>query len=136
MQINPYLHFNGDCEEAFNFYAKALGGEIAFKITYAESPMAGETAKELLGKIMHARLQIGGNVIMGSDAPPGRYKEPQGFSVSISVESAADAERIYKALEEGGDVYMPLAETFWAERFGMLADRFGVPWMINCEKKS
>jgi len=136
MQLNPYLQFNGQCEAAFKFYEECLGGKIAFKITYGESPMADQTPSELRGKIMHMRLLVGDKVLMGSDAPPPRYEPPKGFSVSLGIETPAEAERIYKALSEKGTVIMPLEETFWAQRFAMFVDQFGTPWMINCEKTS
>lgn len=136
MQINPYLNFNGQCEAAFKFYEKCLGGKIAYTITYGESPMAKEMPKECHNKIMHTRLVVDDKVLMGSDCPEGRYEKPQGFNVTISIENPADAERIFKALSENGTVHMPLEETFWALRFGMLVDQFGTPWMINCEKKN
>jgi len=136
MQINPYLSFNGDCEEAFKFYEQCLGGKIEFMMTHEQSPMAGETPAEWLKKIMHARLSVGDQVLMASDAPPGRYETPRGLWVSLGIKNAADADRIFAALAAGGAVCMPIAETFWAERFGMVVDRFGIPWMINCEKPS
>jgi PhnB protein len=136
MLLNPYLHYNGQCEAAFTFYEKCLGGKIAFKITYGESPMAAQTPSEFRGKIMHIRLIVGDKILMGSDAPAGRYEEPQGFSVSLGIETPEEAERIFKALSEKGKVIMPMEETFWAHRFGMMVDQFGIPWMINCEKTS
>jgi PhnB protein len=134
MQLNPYLHFNGQCEAAFKFYEQCLGGKITFKITYGESPMAEQTPPELRGKIMHTRLIVGDNVLMGSDAPAERYEEPKGFSISLGIETPEEAERVFKSLSANGKVTMPLQETFWAQRFGMFVDQFGTPWMINCEK--
>jgi PhnB protein len=134
MQLNPYLMFNGQCEAAFKFYETRLGGKIVFKITNGESPMAKETPPERHGKILHARFVVGDKVLMGSDAPPERYEKPQGFFVSLGIEKPAEAERIFHALSEKGKVLMPIEETFWAIRFGMLVDQFGIPWMINCEK--
>jgi PhnB protein len=89
---------------------------------------------EWRSKILHARLVVGDQVLMGSDAPPDRQQKPQGFSLSISINDPAEAERVFHALVENGTVTMPFGETFWAVRFGMLVDRFGIPWMINCEK--
>ena len=132
MELNPYLNFSGNCEEAFDFYAKTLGGKILFKMTHGESP-EGHKFPEYRDKIMHATLQIGNQRIMGSDAPPQYYTKPQGLYVSINVPDVEESERIYNALAENASVQMPLGKTFWAERFGMLTDRFGVPWMINCE---
>jgi PhnB protein len=134
MQLSPYLSFNGQCEAAFKFYAQCLGGKIAMKMTYGESPMADQTPPGFRDKIMHTRLLVGDNILMGSDAPPDRYAEAKGITVTIGVEDPAEAERIFHALAEKGTVGMPIQETFWALRFGMLVDRFGTPWMINCEK--
>ena len=134
MQVNPYLSFNGNCEEAFKFYEKALGGKVEFMMTHGASPMAQQFPPDWQSKIMHARFVVAGQVLMGSDAPPDHYHPPTGFSVSLSVKQAADADRIFQALAENGKVQMPIQETFWAIRFGMLVDRFGIPWMVNCEK--
>jgi len=98
--------------------------------------VAKETPPERLNQILHARLEVNGQDIMGSDAPPERYDEPKGFSVTLGVETAAEAERVFAALSEKGKVSMPIQETFWAIRFGMVTDQFGIPWMVNCEKKS
>jgi PhnB protein len=134
MQLNTYLVFDGRCQEAFQFYEKLLGGKIVSLFPHRGSPAEGHVPPEWLDKIMHARLSIGDNLLMGSDAPPDRFKPPQGFNVNISVADPAEAERIFHALEEKGNVGMPIQETFWALRFGMVTDRFGIPWMINCEK--
>jgi PhnB protein len=132
MEFNPYLNFNGQCEEAFKLYEKCLNGKIEFMMTNEQSPMADKTPPELAKKVMHASLRFGDQVIMGVDAPPQYYEKPQGFSVCISVKDTAAAERIFNELSAGGAVRMPLEKTFWAERFGMFTDRFGTPWMINC----
>jgi PhnB protein len=134
MQVNPYLNFNGQCEEAFKFYEQCLGGKIAFKMTYGESPIAEHAPAGWRDKVLHATLLLGERALMGADAPPDRYQRPQGFSVSLAMKNPADAERIFQALAEGGTVTMPLQQTFWAVRFGMLIDRFSIPWMINCEQ--
>jgi len=133
MQLNSYLHFNGRCEEAFKLYEKVLGGRIEAMIPHEGTPAAEHVPPEWRKKIMHARLTIGDQVLMGSDVPPGHYNQPQGFRVNISIKNPADAERIFKALADKGKVTMPLDKTFWAQRFGMLSDQFGIPWMINCE---
>lgn len=132
MQINAYLSFNGNCEEAFQFYEKLLGGKIEALFLHEGSPAASHVPPEWLKKVMHARLTAGNAILMGSDVPPGQYKQPHGYSISIAVDTVAEAERIFNALAENGAVHMPLGETFWAERFGMLTDRFGIPWMLNC----
>lgn len=136
MQLNPYLTFNGQCEAAFKFYEKCLGGKLVFMATFGNSPMADKAPPGWRDKIMHARLMVGDKVLMGSDAPPERYEKPQGISVTLGIDDPADAERIFHALADGGTVGMPIQKTFWALRFGMLVDRFGVPWMINCEAPS
>jgi PhnB protein len=134
MHLNTYLFFDGQCEAAFSFYEKLLGGKITAMMPHAGTPAENSVPKEWREKIIHARLVIGDQVLMGSDAPPAHEQQPQGFSVSIGVSDPAEAERIFRALEENGKVTMPLGETFWATRFGMLVDRFGIPWMVNCEK--
>ena len=96
--------------------------------------MAGQVAPEKHGSIMHARLTAGNSVLMGSDDPHGHQEAPRGFSVALGVDTPADAERIFQALADNGAVQMPLQETFWALRFGMAVDQFGIPWMVNCEK--
>ena len=134
MQLIPYLYFNGQCEAAFKFYAQCLGGKIETMMSNAGTPAEEHVPAEWRQKILHARLTVGDAVLMASDAPPGHYQKPQGFSVSIQIKDPAEAERIFNALAENGTVRMPFEQTFWALRFGMLVDRFGIPWMINCEK--
>jgi PhnB protein len=134
MQLNPYLNFNGQCEAAFKFYEKSLGGKIEAMFTHAGTPAEQQTPPEWRDKILHARLTVGDNVLMASDAPPDCYEEPKGFSVSLQINDPKEAERIFYALAENGKVQMAIQETFWATRFGMLVDQFGIPWMINCEK--
>ena len=133
MQLNPYLNFNGNCAAAFKFYEKALGGKIQMMMTFAESPIAEQVPAAQRNKVIHARMTFGDQVLMGSDAAPNRYEPMKGFSVSLQVETAVEAEKIFKALSEKGSVSMPIQQTFWAERFGALVDEFGTPWMINCE---
>ena len=132
MQVSPYLHFNGNCEAAFKFYEKVLGAKVVMMLTHEGAPADMPTPPEWKKKIMHARISIDGEMIMGSDAPPGRFRPPQGFSVSLSVADPAEAERKFKALCEGGSVHMPFGKTFFSKGFGMGADQFGIPWMVNC----
>ncbi|NIX75437.1 VOC family protein [Microvirga terricola] len=134
MQMNPYLIFDGRCEAAFKFYATCFKGEIVAMIPHRGTPAAEHVPQEWQDKIMHARLVAGDNVLMGSDAPPDRYEGTRGFSVSINTDDPTEAERIFHALAENGEVRMPIQETFWARRFGMLVDQFGIPWMVNCQK--
>lgn len=133
MKINPYLYFSGQCEEAFKFYERCLGGKIEMMMAHRGSPAEQLTPPEWLDKILHARLNVGGEILMASDAPPGHQKKPQGFSVSIQIKELANAERIFKAMSENGSVSMPFQKTFFTQGFGMLNDQFGIPWMINCE---
>lgn len=133
MQLNPYLLFNGNCAEAFKFYEETLGGKIEGLHTFAGSPAAEHAPPEWGDKVMHATLTIGDNKLMGSDAPPGRYEKPTGMSVSISLNDRDKGERIFNALAAGGTTIMPFGKTFWADGFGMCTDRFGIPWMVNCE---
>ena len=134
MQLNPYLTFDGTCEEAFKFYEKVLGGTIEAMMPHEGTPAAEHTPAEWRKKILHARMKVGDVRLMASDAPPGRFEPMKGFSVMLNVAEPAEAERIYAALSDQGTVQMALQETFWAKRFAMFVDRFGTPWMINCEK--
>jgi len=133
MQLNPYLLFNGNCAEAFKFYEQTLGGKIEALFPYTGSPAAEHAPPEWGDKIMHATIVIGDERLMGSDAPPGRYEPPKGISVSLSLNDRDKGESIFNALAEGGTTIMPFAKTFWASGFGMCTDRFGIPWMVNCE---
>ncbi|HMI51215.1 MAG TPA: VOC family protein [Candidatus Saccharimonadales bacterium] len=134
MSVDPYLLFNGNCEEAFKFYEKLLGGKIVMKMTHRESPMAAQTPPEWQDKIMHIRMDVGDRVLMASDAPPGHYEKPQGFSVSVTAKDPAEAERFFNELSKNGKVIMPLGKTFWSPAFAMLVDRFAIPWMVNCNQ--
>jgi PhnB protein len=131
---NTYLHFAGTCEEAFKAYEKILGGRIGMISRFSEAPPAMGSDPAFANKIMHIRMSLGAFTLMGSDAPPQRFSQPQGFSVSIGTDDPAEADRIFAGLSEGGRIDMPIQETFWAQRFGMCVDRFGIPWMVNCEK--
>lgn len=135
MQLNTYLTFDGRCEEAFTFYAACLGGTIESLFRHGETPAAEHVPAEWQQKVMHATLNLPGGVLMGSDAPPGTVTSaPAGFALSLHPKDPGEAEQIFAALSEGGTVQMPIQETFWSVRFGMLTDRFGIPWMINCEQ--
>src|SRR5437763_1327172 len=124
----------GNCREALNFYAETLGGRIVFAMTYGEAPGSENAPAEVRRQIIHARVDFGGQYLLGCDAPADRYQAPQGFAVMAALEKPADAERIFKALAESGTISMPFQETFWAHGFGMCTDRFGTPWMVNCAK--
>jgi PhnB protein len=134
MQLNPYLTFNGQCEAAFKFYERVLGAKIEASTTFAGTPAEQQVPAEWRNKIIHARLTVGDQVLMASDAPPDRYEKPKGISISLQIKDPKEAEQKFNALAENGQVQMPIQETFWAARFGALVDQFGIPWMINCEK--
>jgi PhnB protein len=134
MQLNPYLTFDGRCEAAFKFYEKVLGGKIEAMMTYGSSPMAEQTPWEWRNKVMHASMTVGDKMLMASDAPPDRYEAMKGIMVTLGIDEPREAELISHALSEKGTVQMPIQETFWARRFGMLVDQFGTPWTVNCEK--
>jgi PhnB protein len=131
MQMSAYLSFRGDCEAAFNFYKECFDAPAPEIFRYAGSPMAGQVPPDWQDKVMHGSVTVAGHVLMGAD-DPNRYEQPQGFSLSLHMKDIADAERIFHALAKGGTVVMPLEKTFWADRFGVLTDRFGIPWTINC----
>ncbi|HYM32061.1 MAG TPA: VOC family protein [Candidatus Cybelea sp.] len=130
MQIQPYLHFEGRAEEAIEFYRKALGAEVTFMMRFKESPEPAMSPPGAENKIMHSSLKIGEQSIMISDGRCGGKANFQGFSLSLVVADAAEADKRFKALGDGGQVQMPLAKTFFSPRFGMVADRFGVSWMV------
>lgn len=129
MKASAYLHFDGTCEEAFGFYAATFGGENMALMRWTEMP-GGPPPPGMEQKVMHACLRVGATNIMGSDTPPGRYTRPDGFGVALNVDSDAEAERIFAALAPGGHVTMEIGETFFAHRFAMVTDRYGIPWLI------
>jgi PhnB protein len=134
MQVHPYLSFNGQCEAAFTFYERCLGARRGAIFRYAGSPMADQVPPDWQDKVMHGTLTIGEQVLMGGDVAPIGYEEPRGFSLSIQIANPTEAERIFGELAKEGTVRVPLEQTFWASRFGMVVDRFGIPWLINCEE--
>lgn len=134
MNLTPCLNlaFDGRCEEAFRRYELCLNGRIEFMLRWQDSPMAKEVPPEWGGKINHATLVIGSTEILGSDMRPGTYEPPRGFSITLNMDDTSAAERVFNALAEGGTVLMPLQQTFWAHRFGVLVDPFGIRWDVNC----
>ena len=135
VEISAYVSFKGNCEAAFRFYEEALGAKTGLLFRYADSPMADVVPDGWDSKIMHGSVRIGQHTLEGADVPPDRYEEPKGFSLSLNVWSPDDAERLFEQLADGGRVVYPIAKTFWSERFGMVIDRYGIPWMINCEAR-
>ena len=127
MQLSTHLNFNGQCEAAFKFYEKVLGGKITFRMTWGEMPGAEEYPPETHKLIMHTSLTVDGQVLMGADSPPGRYQEPKGITISVSYKDRDESERIFNALAEGGKITMPFDKTFWSPGFGMCVDQFGIP---------
>ena len=134
MKLNPHVAFGGRCQEAFQFYERCLGGKIQTMVTYLDSPMAEQVPLEWRGKILHATLAVGDNILYGADVVPEQYQPPKGFHLAVGIQDPGEAERIFQALSEDGTVQMPLQKTFWAVRFGVLLDQFGVSWEINCEQ--
>jgi PhnB protein len=133
MELNPYIFFDGTCEEALKFYEETLGAKLDGVMKNAGSPAEEHVPAEWRDKVLHARFSIDDNVLMASDAPPGHYRAPQGFSISISYNDVQKAEEIFNKLAQGGATQMPFGPTFWAKGFGMCVDRFGIPWMVNSE---
>ena len=136
MGIQPYLFFGGRCEEAMEFYRKALAAELVMQARFNEAPEKHPGLPECFeDKIMHATLRIGDTLLMASDGMCDGKASFEGFSLSITVPDVAEAERVFAALSEGGLVTMPLEQTFWAPKYGMLQDRFGVSWMVSVMHK-
>ncbi len=133
MKLQTYLNYGGNCAEAFKFYEQHLGGKINMIMTFDQMPGPAPVPPEQVGKVLHASMNIGGATIMASDVPD-RYQPTRSSYLSLSVDSDAEAERIYSALSEGGEIFMPIQETFFASRFAQLRDRFGVLWMILHDK--
>ncbi|MBS1190482.1 MAG: glyoxalase/bleomycin resistance protein/dioxygenase [Rhodocyclaceae bacterium] len=135
MKVVTHLVFPGNCQAALQFYESVLGARIRQLFPYRGSPMESMVPAQMKDKVLHAVLEIGDNILMATDRV-GRTGSDgmSGFAITLGVDTPAEAERLLAALAAGGEITMPLQETFWARRFGMLVDRFGVPWMINCDK--
>ena len=136
MQISPYIFFNGTCAEAVKAYEKIFGAKVVMMMRNKDAPTPEAKMPGGDDMVMHVRLDLGGMTLLASDCPPNMYDKPQGFRVMYEVKSAADGQRIFDALKEKGTVQLEYQKTFWAHRFGMCTDKFGIPWMINCEKES
>jgi PhnB protein len=134
MKLHTYLNYGGNCEEAFRFYEKHLGGKISMMMTHADQPDPSKVAPEWKKAILYARMTIAGTDIMASDVPPEHFQPMRSVYLSLGVDSTAEAESIYNLLSDGGEVFMPMGETFFAFRFGMLRDKFGTSWMIIHER--
>ncbi len=136
MKFEPSLQFNGDCFEALSFYSSVFNGSIEMLLTWGDSPMSAHVPSGYENRIMHASMRVGDNLIMGSDSLSGATTAGSAVSISISIPSVEESERVFVALASGGLVFMPFQPTFWAKGFGQLTDRFGIPWMVNCEDRS
>ena len=133
MQMTTYLSFRGQCEEAFSCYEATLGGRVGAIFRYLGTSLASQVPADWQDKVMHGSMTIGDQVLMAADVAPEGYEEPKGFSLSLQMNDTSEAERVFNALAQGGRIVLPLEKTFWAARFGMLVDRFGIPWLINCD---
>ena len=130
--LDSYLFFNGNCGDAMRFYQKTIGGQMVSMMTYGESPDPSQCGADGKDRIMHAHLLIDGRNLMASDAPPGQQMPaPSGFALSLNYPSASEAGKVFNQLADGGKVTMSMSKTFWIESFGMVTDKFGVPWMVG-----
>jgi PhnB protein len=134
MKLHTYLNYGGNCEEAFRFYQKHLGGKIGMMMTHGENPVSNDLPPDQKKAILHARITLGDTELLGSDVPSERFQPMRSAYLSLSLDSTGDAERIYALLSEGGEIFMPMQETFFAFRFAMLRDRFGTSWMLLHER--
>ena len=130
MQLHTYLNYGGNCEEAFRFYEQHLGGRITFLMRHGEQPSPANVPPEWNGKVLHARMNLGGTELLGADIPTERFQPIRSAYLSLTVDSVGEAERVYALLSDGGQIFMPMEETFFANRFAMLRDKFGTSWML------
>ena len=135
MQLNTYLNYGGNCEQAFRFYEEHLGGKVTMLMRHGEQPNASNVAPEWKNAVLHARMTLGGTDLLGADIPPDRFQPMRSAYLTLSVASVGEAERVYDLLTDGGEIFMKLEETFFASRFAMLRDRFGTSWMILGPRK-
>jgi len=139
MKLIPFLGFNGKTHEAMAFYAQVLGGKVTSEMKYRDMPLmesqegCGGMPPETLDHVAHSQLEVGSAVLMAADGPSSEGQG--GTTINIEVDSIDEAERVFKALADGGEIKMPITETFWAHRWGFLIDRYGKPWMVNCMKQ-
>jgi uncharacterized glyoxalase superfamily protein PhnB len=131
MRISPHLCFDGQCREAIQLYQRIIGGTIETMLTYGESPMASSTDPRWHDRIVHATLVLDGIELTGVDMISGSYHRPQGFFITLAVDGAARAQDVFDSLSQGGEIHVPFAKTFWSPGFGVLVDRFHIPWEIN-----
>jgi PhnB protein len=134
MKLLTYLNYGGNCRQAFEFYEKHLGGKITMLTTHSEQPDTSKVPAGWKDAVLHARIELGDTVLMGADIPPERFQPMRSAYLSLLVDNNAEAERIYKLLIDGGEIFMRMEETFYAHRFAMLRDRFGTSWMLMHER--
>jgi PhnB protein len=134
MKLHTYLNYGGDCEQAFRFYEQHLGGKITMMMTHGQQPNAKDVPPARANAILHARMNIGETELLAADVPPDRFQPMRSAYLSLTVDSTEEAERIYALLSDGGQIFMPMEETFFAFRFAMLRDQFGTSWMILHER--
>jgi len=130
MKLNTYLNYGGNCEQAFRFYEQHLDGKITMMMKHGDQPGPGTDDPELKGKVLHARMAIGETELLGADVQPSRFQPIRSAYLTLTADSAGEAERVYQLLIQDGEVFMPMAETFFASRFAMFRDRFGTSWML------
>jgi PhnB protein len=130
MQLNTYLNYGGNCEQAFRFYEDNLGGKITMLMRHGEQPDAASVAPEWKNAVLHARMTLGGTDLLGADIPPDRFQPMRSAYLTLSLTSVEEAERVYDLLKDGGQIFMKMEDTFFAKRFAMLRDRFGTSWML------
>lgn len=131
VRISPHLCFDGQCREAMTFYQSILGGALQTMLSYGESPMASSVDPQWHDRIVHATLVLEQIELTGVDMPPGAYQRPRGFFVTLTIEGLDRAAQVFDSLAEGGEIHLPLRPTFWSPGFGVLVDRFGIPWEVN-----
>ena len=130
MQLHTYLNYGGNCEQAFRFYEQHLGGKVTMLMRHGEAPEPGPTPPDWKDKVLHARMNLGGTELLGADVPPDRFQPRRSAYLTLTLGSNQEAERIYALLGDGGEIFMKMEETFFANRFAMLRDRFGTSWML------
>ena len=136
MKLYTYLNYGGNCRQAFEFYVQHLGGKITEVTTHGKLPQAANVPPDWKNAVLHARMELGETILLGADIPPDRFQPMRSAYLTLMVDTSDEAERIYDLLKEGGQIFMPLEETFFARRFAMLRDRFGTSWMLLNEHAS
>ena len=134
MKLDIYLNYGGNCEQAFRFYEQELGGKITMMMRHGEQPNAANVPADWKNAILHARIEFGKTVLMGADIPPDRFQPMRSAYLTLTLDSAEQAERLYALLADGGQIFMKMEETFFASRFAMLRDKFGTSWMLLHER--